>query len=101
MRKSLRISPRVYRTAPSRASTRTVLPIIDVAASAGRNHIVGLQALVALTDHEFHALAVAQYPMPLAPDRTEVHENIVSAVAGDEPEAFTGIEPFDTAALAR
>ena len=54
----------------------------------------GLQALGALGHFEFNRLAIIQRLVAISHDRGEMDENVLTALALDEPEALAGIEPL-------
>ncbi len=64
-----------------------------------RGNVLGLGAFLALDHGKFYALALFQIAEAIATDRTEVHEHIFAAIAGDESEAFSAIEPFNGSLL--
>jgi hypothetical protein len=61
----------------------------------GRNHFVGLQALLALHYLEADLLAFLQALEAVALNRAEMHENIRAIVTADEAETLGVVEPFD------
>src|SRR5690606_27296449 len=60
---------------------------------------LGLQALLALHDLERHLLSFLQRLEATALDGTEVHEQVGTALRGDEAEALGIVEPLDGAGL--
>ena len=54
----------------------------------------GLQTLGALGHFEFNRLAIVQRLVAISHDRGEMDENVLTALALDEPEALAGIEPL-------
>src|SRR5690606_18486216 len=64
-----------------------------------RLDFLGLQALLALHDLERHLLSFLQRLEATALDGTEVHEQIGTALRGDEAEALGIVEPLDGAGL--
>ena len=57
--------------------------------------VLGLQALGAFADLEFNRLAFVQRLITLSLNCGEVNEDVLAALALDEPEAFAGIEPLN------
>jgi hypothetical protein len=57
-------------------------------------YVRGLQALGALGDFEFNRLAIVQRLVAISHDRGEMDENVLTALALDEPKALAGIEPL-------
>ncbi len=57
-------------------------------------YVRGLQALGALGNFEFNRLAIVQRLIAISHDRGEMDENVLTALALDEAEALTGIEPL-------
>lgn len=68
-------------------------------AARDRDHVFGLQALVAVHHRELHALAFDQHAVALAADGAKVHEDVIAGVAGDESKAFRRVEPFHGAGI--
>src|SRR5690606_15324058 len=64
-----------------------------------RLDLVGLQALLALHDDEGDLLAFLQRLEARALDRTEMHEQVGTALRGDEAEALGVVEPLDSTGL--
>ena len=60
---------------------------------------MGLGAFLALDHGKLNTLALFQIAEALATDSAEVHEHIFAAIAGDESEAFSAVEPFDGSLL--
>jgi hypothetical protein len=57
-------------------------------------YVRGLQALGALGNFEFNRLAIVQRLVAISHDRGEMDENVLTALALDEPKALAGIEPL-------
>ena len=58
------------------------------------NDVLGLQALGALADFEFNRLPFVEALIPLRLDGGEVHEDILTGLALDEPVTLAGVEPL-------
>src|SRR5437763_11444467 len=65
--------------------------------SLDRLDVRGLRALRALHNLERHALAFGQRLVAVHPDRREVHEDVIAALALDEAEALLVREPLNGA----
>ena len=65
-----------------------------VRSNLNNSYILGLEAFLALGHREFNTLALFQIAEALARDRAEVYEHIFAAIAGDESETLSAIEPF-------
>ena len=59
-----------------------------------RGYVLRLEAFLALGHREFNTLALFQITEAIATDRAEVDEYIFAAIAGDESETLSAIEPF-------
>ena len=57
-------------------------------------YVRGLQTLGALDDFEFNRLAIVQRLVAISHNRGEMDENILTALALNEPKALAGIEPL-------
>src|SRR5690606_11485180 len=62
-------------------------------------NIVGLQALLALHDGEFHLLPALQRTETFPPDGTVMHEDVVAFRSLDEAIPLSGIEPLHHTSL--
>jgi len=76
---------------------RPMRPAIAPSSVAGLrdDDVARLQPLLALHHREFHPLSLFERPVAFAPDGAEVHEYVITAVAGDETVAFGVVEPLD------
>jgi hypothetical protein len=54
----------------------------------------GLEALGSLGDFKFNRLAIIERLIAISHNRGEMDENVLTALALDEPEALAGIEPL-------
>jgi hypothetical protein len=66
-----------------------------VTLSANWGYVLRLEAFLALGHREFNTLSLFQIAEAIATDSAEVHEHIFAAIAGDESEALSAIEPFN------
>ena len=62
----------------------------------GGRDLLGLQSLRSALDNEAHAGALIERSIPRRLDGRVMHKDILAAVALDKPEAFGGVEPFDS-----
>ena len=68
--------------------------------SLDETDLLGLWALLALTDSELYAIILVQAFEPVTCDLTEVYKEIcISFIRCDKAEAFATIEPFDCSYL--
>lgn len=81
--------------------TKRLLPIIECTkpavrrvfcfsrrSAAGGDHVFRLQALVPLYHRELHALAFDEDAVAFAANRSEVDEDVLARIAGNEAETF-------------
>jgi hypothetical protein len=57
-------------------------------------YVRGLQTLGALDDFEFNRLAIVQRLVAISHNSGEMDENVLTALALNEPKALAGIEPL-------
>src|SRR5207245_2531534 len=61
--------------------------------SANHTDVLGLRALRARRHVELHLVVLFEVPITLALNRAEVHEDVGTALLGDEPVSLLSVEP--------
>jgi hypothetical protein len=72
---------------------RTARPVFLGSGLEGLD-VGGLEALGSLGDFKFNRLAIIERLIAISHNRGEMDENVLTALALDEPEALAGIEPL-------
>jgi hypothetical protein len=62
-------------------------------------NVLGLQAFWALLNFEFDCLSFVKALVPIGLDSREVHEDVLTGLALDEPVALRCVEPLDCTLL--